>query len=313
MAIPPNDHAFVAHSQKGNHVLAPSAVNTNKRVIVFGATGLIGRHLAVFLRSLDHNVTCVGRRAGCDALYDLASPPQEWQFGFGPGIAYICSSECRLDVCRKNPVETRFVNVDATLALAEKCTRFGFRVVFCSSNQVFSGEIAFHRSDDAYDPRTEYGRQKRDAEQALLSLPGSVAIVRLTKVLSSSFTLFRQWRGASKRKQPIFPIFDLRMAPVDIDSAVDAIAHVGQKGENGVYQVSGRNDIDYETVARYFSQFWGGEHLILPVAAANSPIHFEHLPRHTTLDTTRVSVEFGFEAPDPRAVLRGIADDITDE
>jgi hypothetical protein len=69
-------------------------------------------------------------------------------------------------------------------------------------------------------------------------------------------------------------------------------------------QVSAAEDITYAAAARFVAKRLGAdEELVQPVTVAESGLPIEYVPRHTTLDTSRLQIEFGFKPPCPRDAI----------
>jgi dTDP-4-dehydrorhamnose reductase len=191
------------------------------------------------------------------------------------------------------------VNVQNTVALAKTLAAQGTFVVFPSTNLVYDGTVPFRKADDLVCPRTEYGRQKAEAETQLLSLGDSVAIVRFTKIIGPEMPLFRGWMRALRNGEAIHPFSDMVLAPVPLAFAVEVLRRVGSMRLPGILQVSGEKDITYEQVARYIAQRLGVDSdRVQPLSWRETGLHPEAVPKHTTLDTTRLRVECGMEPPD---------------
>src|SRR6185437_7526621 len=79
----------------------------------------------------------------------------------------ICAAIARIAACAADPQGTAFINVDRTLALADKFLARGIYVLFLSTNQVFDGQTPNVAPDAPYSAVSEYGRQKARTEMAL--------------------------------------------------------------------------------------------------------------------------------------------------
>ena len=303
-------------------------MNAAETTLVIGADGMIGRALAARLAADGCNVVCTVRTRGicrpeqaqrssgegpssdelpelhcaCSGLrvlkLDLARDAATWTPP-PARVAFLCAATTSQAECRNGPAASRVVNVDATLVLAEKLLRQGTHVVFLSTNLVLSGLCARQAANGPYAPQTEYARQKAQVEQCLRRLPGT-CVVRFTKVLGRGTPLLCDWCDALRKGQPIHPFADMPMAPVPIDFAVAALAAVASARAKGVVQVSASEDVTYAQAARYVAvQIGASAELVQPIAAAESGIAIEHVPRHTTLDATRLQREFGLAPPSP--------------
>lgn len=116
--------------------------------------------------------------------------PVGWDAGDGPGAARLvadhrpglvvhAAAQSKPDPCEEDPAGTRAVNVAGTAALAAASARAGARFVFFSSDLVHDGRAAPYDDGARPAPLSEYGRQKADAEAAVLAAGGDPVIFRL--------------------------------------------------------------------------------------------------------------------------------------
>jgi dTDP-4-dehydrorhamnose reductase len=273
-----------------------------EKILVVGSEGMIGGSLAAHLAGHGRTVVRTARTPGAvgEAVpLDLSSDPSSWTVPDDVSVAYLCAAVTSLDRCRQHPVETRAVNVSATLHLAEMLLRKGAFVVCFSSNLVFDGSVAFEKADAAHCPRTEYGRQKAEMEKGLLNLGRRVCIIRFTKVMGPGDRLLTQWQVALRKGEPIHPFHDMVMAPVSLPFATRVLEVVGAMKPDAVIQVSASSDVTYENVARYVAGRIGAPaELIRPISAKDSERAPEWLTAHTTLDTQRLQKDCKCTPPD---------------
>jgi dTDP-4-dehydrorhamnose reductase len=272
--------------------------------LVVGADGLIGRALADRLAGGKHPLlrTVLCREAGAEVL-DLARGAANWHPPQPVSVAYLCAAVTSQEYCRRHPRESRAVNVEGTLALARTLAAAGARIVFLSSNLVLDGAAAFQRADAPVRPQCEYGRQKAEVERQLRELPRT-CIVRLTKVLGRGSPLLAQWAAGLRAGRTVRPFADMRMAPVPLEFAVEALLRLAVAPLAGIVQVSAAEDITYEQAARHIAgRVQAAQSLVQPLTAAAAGLDLEHLPAHTTLDATRLRTELGLTPPDPWAAV----------
>ena len=278
-------------------------MKATETMLVIGADGMIGRALAARLARDGYNVIGTSRRAtpGLIAL-DLARDAEQWS-PLPASVAFLFAAVTSQENCRDEPAASRAVNVNATLALAEKLVQQGTHIIFPSTNLVLSGERPYQASDDPYAPQTEYARQKASAEKCLRRLAGT-CIVRLTKVFGRGVPLLRGWCESFLKGQTIRPFADMPMAPLPLDIAVRALTAIAAARATGIVQISAAEDITYAAAARFVAKRLGtAEDLVRPATVAESGVPIEYVPRHTTLDTTRLRSEFGFKPPCPRDAI----------
>ncbi len=249
--------------------------------------------------------------AGKRIYLDLAETVSAFAPPFsGNGTAIICAAQTSIDQCQRNPRETRRINVENTVALARQLADVGMFVVFLSSNSVFDGSTGFPRSGDLPNPQHEYGRQKADAEQGLLTMGTATAVIRFSKIVAPNMPLLRGWVRNLRSGEAIHPFYDAVMAPVSATFATELIYQVAVRKRPGITQASASDDISYADAANYLATcIAAGANLVNPSSCKNfGALAF---PKHTTLDTKELA-ELGFEAPPPVRALDQFLDQTPD-
>ena len=272
--------------------------------LVVGADGGIGRPLLARIRADGRPAVGTTRRSDSNGLHlDLAADSASWQLPDRVAVAYLCAAVTSIDACRRDPAGTRVVNVDRTRTLAAQLRERGAHVVFLSTNQVFDGTVPFREEADAVCPLTEYGRQKADAEAALLAA-GDATVVRFTKVVPPDWPLIHKWRDALARGEPVEAFGDMVLSPVPLGRAVGSLVRVGDKRPGGVFHVSGAEDISYAELARRLAVVVGADPgLVREVSCRERGIPPEAAPTHTALASGRLWLELGLTPPLPSDVF----------
>ena len=264
----------------------------NDSVLVVGADGTIGSTLVTAFEGagkLVWQTTLHRDRVDDRSLFlDLSENVREWSLPTAPiSTAILCAAVTSLEHCRLNPVSSRQVNVVGTIALAERLIAVGAFLVFLSTNLVFDGEIPLVKPTDPVNPRTEYGRQKAEAESLLLAWGERVAIVRFSKVLSPDMPLFQSWVQDLKAGKEIHPFSDMVMAPVSLAFAVKVLFEVTERQVPGIFHVSAMQDVSYAAAARCIARKFGADmELVQPTSYRESGVGFA--PLNTSLDSSRL-------------------------
>ena len=270
-------------------------------VLVVGAESALGAALVACLTARGVPVLGTSRRGTPRLLpLDLAASPSTWNLPKAVRASVICAATTSTAECRRHPDRARVINIDATVELTARLVAEGAHVVFPSSNQVFDGTVAFAVADTTPCPVTAYGRMKAEAEAAILELGETTLVARLTKIIHRQMPLFAGWQDALRRGQPIHPFADLPMAPLTPGFAAEAIAAAVAHGLAGIVQVSAAADVTYAEVAERLARDVGlSASLVQPVSATSGETDIEHVPRHTTLDTTTLRERLGIAPPSP--------------
>ncbi|MFM8286689.1 MAG: SDR family oxidoreductase [Planctomycetaceae bacterium] len=95
--------------------------------------------------------------------------------------------------CLAQPDLATRVNVQASRELARLSRQAGARFLLASTDLVFGGDHAPCQPDDRPVPKQVYGRSKWQAEQAVLSEGGDVAVARLALLFGPSLGPGRAW------------------------------------------------------------------------------------------------------------------------
>ena len=275
------------------------------RVVIVGADGLIGNALQDSLSRRGHTVLGTTRkteqarqkdRIFLDlAVPDLpAIPPAE--------VVIICAAVSKFADCRHYPDQARQVNVLAPLMLAKQMGAKGGRVLLLSSSAVFDCRSPHVMADQPTAPRSAYGRMKAEAEAGILALGGTV--LRLTKVIAADTGRLADWIVMLDRGQSIQAFEDHRFCPIALGSVLDAVASIIEQESGGVFQLSGEEDISYADAARHLARRLNrsGERVKGTLAVDNGVPEDEVTP-YTSLDTSRLRVQFGYRPLPPRKVI----------
>lgn len=154
------------------------------KILVTGATGLLGRAVLAELRSCS-GFDAVGtgfRRASGDVVrLDLLDAPAVRSFlaQERPRAIVHAAAERKPDVSENDPAATRALNVEATQTIADAARSIDAWLVYISTDYVFDGSSPPYRPDSTPNPLNFYGRSKlegeevvrRSADHAILRVP----------------------------------------------------------------------------------------------------------------------------------------------
>jgi len=242
-----------------------------QRVVVAGATGSIGRALTARLREEGRQVIGVSRTADGrdDIRLDLTAPSSSWPAWPAGDVTYICIGAGGLEACERDPEGTSRVHVDAVAAVARHAAAAGHRVVFLSSAHVFDGTWPVARIIDPRQPQTEYGRQKLEAELAVRAQRGA-AVLRCSKIIGPGDSRLAAWRTALLEGRPVEAFDDLNAAPLWIGDAITALIAIGRAREPGIFQLSGRDEVSYFSIALALATHLGVDASLVRRASAEA-------------------------------------------
>jgi dTDP-4-dehydrorhamnose reductase len=275
----------------------------NATTLIVGGDSKVGGALAAFLRCSGSRVLTTSRRGKGDLFLDLGDC-DSWRPPEGVGVAVLAAAVANIEACRRDPEKAARVNVAGLLEVAQRLHAQGTFLVFLSTNAVFGGDRPYPRPDDPPTPRTDYGRQKAEAEKRLRDLDPNVAIVRFGKILEPSVALFAQWKKALRNRQVIGPFYDMSMAPIPMACAVSVLRLIMDCRQGGIYHVSGERDVGYAQIGYWAAELVGADPaLVKPVSAIESG-RAMHVAQHTALDTEGLRAALGIQPPPVESSIR---------
>jgi len=148
-----------------------------KKLLVTGASGLLGLNLALKAADLGWDVTgWSGRRALARVPFsaeqvDLANPediPARISM-FAPDLVIHCAALADIDQAEQHPALAERLNAQAPEALAFAARKTGAQLIHISTDAVFDGTRGDYRETDQPNPINVYARTKLEGERAVLA------------------------------------------------------------------------------------------------------------------------------------------------
>lgn len=155
----------------------------DRRVLVTGATGLLGRQVLTCFRDHGWTVMGLGHSRAKDSVVScdlFVSEQIRRRFDeFRPTVVIHCAAERRPDILQGNEEIATRMNVDLARNVAELCRDFNSWLIFMSTNYVFDGKCAPYAEDALPCPLSVYGASKLSGERAVLNAHPQAAILRV--------------------------------------------------------------------------------------------------------------------------------------
>jgi dTDP-4-dehydrorhamnose reductase len=151
------------------------------KIVVLGASGLVGSHVLAEALALGHQAVGTTRAHAPGKLRKLEL--SDWQATHllleseAPSVVIYAAGWTWVDGCEGDPDRSRRENIDQPLAVARWCAARGVKMLYYSSSYVFDGVEGGYVETDTPSPVNVYGRHKADAEKAILDLSGGSSLV----------------------------------------------------------------------------------------------------------------------------------------
>ncbi|XP_028331227.1 methionine adenosyltransferase 2 subunit beta [Gouania willdenowi] len=156
-------------------------MDPSPRVLVTGATGLLGRAMCKEFEGSDWTIIGTGnsrakpRLLSCDLTDEAAV--RRLLSDSKPHVIVHCAAERRPDVVERHPEAAANLNVHATALLASLAAASGALFLYISTDYVFDGRNPPYGEDDAPNPLNVYGKSKLQGErEALRHCPGALIL-----------------------------------------------------------------------------------------------------------------------------------------
>ena len=206
------------------------------KVLITGAAGLVGSHLAKRM-ARDHDVVAL-KHADLDITDSVAI--DHCVAAAKPTLIFNCAV-LQVDDCEQNPDRARVINIDGPRLLAEAAAKTGAEIVHFGSQYVFSGEPvgrAPYTITDELAPVNVYGATKLVGEQAVHDACERSYIIRTSWVYGSGKDSFLcSVADDLKAGKKVRAIDDIWSSTTYVHDLIDRVMTIQRGGFHGTYHV----------------------------------------------------------------------------
>lgn len=231
-------------------------MTSTKKLLVTGASGFLGWHVCQAAKqtwkitgtAFSHQGNIAGVNFVKIDLTDFEAVKKIFQ-EIRPDAVIHTAAKSDPNFCQTHQVESRKINVDASVNIAGLCADYRIPCVFTSTDLVFNGLNAPYREGDMVCPVSVYGEQKVLAEEGMMRRYPVTAICRLSLMFgipgpgSSSF--IQPMIEVMSKGQELRLFIDEFRTPVSVTAAVSGI-FLSLEKVHGLVHIGGR-----ERVSRY--------------------------------------------------------------
>ena len=261
------------------------AQKINERVLVTGATGMLGTYLVEYLDErygelfvVEHSSRAKYGKSVYLDLLDIAKVRMELD-RLKPTIIINLAAVTDVDECEKNPIEADIVNHRLPKELAEYWLRansngVGVFIVHISTDYVFDGIVGNYTEESIGNPVNEYGRTKLLGEQAISSIVPeqnwclgrmcSIFGVHPKKKTFPVFAIENMLRG-----QTVTAVVDQYNSPSYVVNVRDMLVELIVNKTFGTFHISGSSRLSrYEQAIKIAEQLGADPKLIIGKSSA---------------------------------------------
>jgi dTDP-4-dehydrorhamnose reductase len=278
------------------------------RILVTGASGLLGLNLALEAARLGHTVYgAVNRNALRSQAFtvvecDLLAPGAVERLidETRPDWVIHCAALALVDACEAQPELARELNSEVPAKLAQYVARGGARLVHLSTDAVFDGSRGDYTEEDAPHPLGVYSRTKLESERRVAAADPGAIIARVNLFgwsLRGDRSLSEFFYYNLSAGRPVQGFTDVYFCPLLANHLALVLLQMLAKGLSGLYHVVSPECLSkYEFGLRLARKFGLDEGLIAPVSVAEGGLKAVRSP-NLTLRIDKLTRDLG--APPP--------------
>lgn len=209
--------------------------------LVIGGNSLVGSELFKRLSILNKNVKITTRRNKTDnktIYFDLNKIDD---LDIYDSTVFFCAAETNISKCQDDNTLTNKINNINTVKTIKNLHKKNCRIIYLSTQAVFSGNKNFCKEEEDKDPTCNYGIQKKNVEDNIISMQ-NITIVRLTKIFSKNGGILSTWIKDLNNNNKIHVFDDLYTCPISINFVINFLINLNQ---DGIFHLSGDERISY--------------------------------------------------------------------
>jgi len=209
------------------------------KVLIFGATGLLGK--ALVREWTSDEVEAMGSR---DVDIRDSAKVREIMENARPDWIVLAAAYTDVDGCESHRELAFSVNRDGAVNVAEATRQAGAKLIFLSSDYVFDGKkTSPYEVEDKRNPQSVYGHSKAEAEINLLEILPRSCIARTSWVFGVGGRCFPDTILRMAANRPALDVVnDQRGCPTYTVDLARAIIQLCRKDASGIVHVTNAGD-----------------------------------------------------------------------
>jgi dTDP-4-dehydrorhamnose reductase len=247
------------------------------RLLVTGASGLLGLNLSLVAAAQGHQVTGVTHQHGLRGVpFDLLSVDLLEMVGAlariektRPEAVIHCAAIADLNVAEKEPELARRLNTDAAGQLAEAAGRWGIPMIHISTDAVFDGVTGDYDEASPTNPLSVYAQTKLAGEQAVGERNPDAVIARVVFFgwsMPGNRSLAEFFLNNLRAGNPVKGFTDTLFSPLYTEDLAEILLEMVTAGLSGIYHVVSPEHLSkYEFGLRIAKRFGFDVGLIEPI------------------------------------------------
>lgn len=250
-------------------------------MLITGGSGFVGSNLArffakrksVFVSQLSANIAPDLSSSGVNSVQldvrDANAVFSVFEEKL-PEIVIHAAGNKNVKYCENHPDEAYETNAIGTKNVARGCRNIGAKMIYISTDLVFSCTDGGYKETDSPQPTIVYGKTKLQGEQLAQQELDKVAICRSGGIYGKGSPLLK-WLSAQLQAGEVVECFtDVLNTPTYVENLAETIEVIAQQGLTGIFHTVGQERVSrFQFFKSYASTFEFNPDLILPVEAGD--------------------------------------------
>jgi len=243
----------------------------NETILIFGATGMLGRELLSACNARGLHVAGLGGRGRVN-ITDLRAV-QDAVSAHRPTMILNAAAFTNVDAAEENPQEAMRVNGAGPGNLAQAAAEHGVLLVDYSTDYIFSGRSRRPlREDDPPDPLNVYGASKLEGERRVIDSGCDHLIIRTSWLFAPHGRNFVRTIHAAASAQSELKVVDDQVGrPTYAPDLAEMTLHLLEKNVRGVIHAANDGSCSRYELARAIVEMSGLSCRVLPCDSSVHP------------------------------------------
>ncbi len=256
-----------------------------RKVLVLGGDSLLGSKITKAL-SAKYCVRWTTRRA-TEGLFLDALHPKNHDLNLEEfhTVVNVIGMTSFVD-CDKYPLKAAKINVDFPVEFASQLNPNHQKFIQLSSSAVFSCETPLQTDESPKLPKSEYGKQKLNAEENLKSFD-CVKILRLSKIVTPNDIIGQKLRRLQRGESEV-AFCDLFFCPLDFATFCSALCLAIERSTPQALQISSGQDLNYFEALQHLCTTMGIDGSLLVPQSCSELVSPNNVLRYTSMLTSKV-------------------------
>ena len=246
-------------------------------LLITGGSGFVGQNLARYFGPRRQTVTTYFTHppsASAERSIQLDIRDANTVFSAfdreRPEVVIHAAGNKNLKLCEDNPDEAYRVNAAGTQNVARACRRVGARLIYVSTDLVFSCTEGNYKEDALPEPTSAYGRSKLLGERFALEELDHVAVCRSGGIYGKGSPLLKWFAGEMEARRTVDCFIDIFNTPTYVVNLGEMMETILERELVGVFHTVGRERVSRFEFFRTYAETLGLDVSLLAPVSFNS-------------------------------------------